>query len=156
MRIRFASLLATLTLVLVLSVGFVGLNGAVAAPGGGAETSPGPAAINIPPECYDFGLLYCFEANGMTNVVSTPSGNVIYQVHLTYCYTATDPTTGDVLYQDCQSQQIQSLAKDGEAQVYHQVDTGSFGSSDETCTYSSRFHMANGQVQYEDSTFECS
>lgn len=129
----------------------VGAAPATAAPAGPSSQGATPYKYEF---CNDFGdWTYCYVGHGESNLVTTPSGNTIYQNNGTFEYTVTDPN-GQVA-SGKQFTNHRTVWKEGEPQVDHWSSHGSYEEGGQTCDYSYITHYANGEVRISDYRNSC-
>jgi len=155
MRFKVAFLLGILTLVAGFTSMLAEPGVSTAAPGNGAVTNSEQVDIY---DCYDsFTATYCYIAKGEYHSTCNPTGSCNYQLNYQKeCYSVTNNITEQLLYESCsQDTHYQFHTKSGGDP---QVDSDRFIASGvdivqgETYCFTSRYHIANGQLQYAGTT----
>lgn len=97
----------------------------------------------------------CIAQHSIFNPVATPSGMFNYVRDGQYTETITSTSSGQVLSQTLGSFHDHYIQLDGTLREGTAQDTAKVTTSDGICTVTDRFHVANGIVQYESSTYSC-
>lgn len=143
---RFLTHLSVASLFLV-SLLATGASATLAAPGNGAY----PSHVNDCGYVAEYDYTFCYTAQNVFHVVSTPSGGYDVQYSSRSCYTvyAGTDTSATPLSQNCAYLRSQSHYKDGGVQVIHYALGNVTTEAGETFCFSATYHEANGQIQYE-------
>jgi hypothetical protein len=121
-----------------------------------ATAGPASAAASVYKDegCETFGTFeFCYDVKSVFNVTETPSGNYNAISNGKFSYTYSE--NGVEYYSTDGKYHNKFSMKDGETQVasYHGKSSDEFGET--TCSYTYKFHMANGKVQVDNFDFEC-
>lgn len=126
----------------------------------GLGAAPAPAASSSGANtysqdfCEDYGTVsVCNQVKGVSSVVETPSGNLLFQDHGRFEYSVS--LNGDLYYSQKGEYHGSTLFKKGEPQIYQNHGSQSFTQDGQTCTYSYAVHFANGQVRFENTDYSC-
>jgi hypothetical protein len=112
---------------------------------------PGPSRYNY---CEDYGVYsVCSKANGEEHFVETRNGTYQFQNNGKYEYSVS--INGVFWYSEQSSVNYSYVFSKGEfhENLYH--SSGDFTQDGRTCTYSYAYHLANGQVQFDNTGFSC-
>lgn len=119
-------------------------------------SASGTVHYSDPEQCYtddDSGYLICYSTSGQYHSTVTPSGNGSYVGKGTSHYTATGPGPS---YESSYSYSLHYLAKPGDTHVESVRSAEAFTTDGQTCYYTDHFHFANGEIQFDRPTLECS
>ena len=121
---------------------------------GTAGPASAAATVNRAEGCETFDIYeVCYDVKSVFNITETPSGNynVIDNGKFSYRYSE----NGVEYYSSDGKFHSKFSMKNGETHViaYHGKSNDEFGGS--TCSYTYKFHMANGKVQVDNYDFEC-
>lgn len=127
-----------------------------------ADTNPNGATVVNINQCetdpYTGGQFCITEKAVFQNAgyptATNPAGNSSTTVNGRLCVTETD-ATGAVVYQYCEKAHEHLLVKDGTQQEGHLYDSYTSVTPYGTFCVTINFHTANGQVQYDNTSFTC-
>lgn len=152
------SLLLVAASLVVVSL-FAGSSSAAPATGNGNGATQGPTSgpIDIHHCDNEGSVTFCTTIQGEFHGVCTPTGNCNEEENLhSICFTLTDNVTGDTISSGCGSSHYQTHNKLGETQLLHySTSSTSTDASGLVCTYDLELQQANGQVQYDQSSYSC-
>lgn len=154
---RFTSVTAHLRLIPVLAILIFAPASAMAAPGGGAQVG-GSGPVNTQGCTTGDGITLCFDGAGEDRYIVTPAGVTNYEINFRYqCVSVHDDEAGTMLFEQCwyNMHQREQWQPGAELQLQSIHQTGWNSQNGETCDITTILHQANGQLQYDYSTTDC-
>ena len=126
-----------------------------------AEAETNTATVNEA-DCIDFGGgglfsgTYCFRIISVQHSTVQPDGDPINQNHGLFCESLVfNPPFEQFSSSFCNKSHTPFVFRGGETQVVHNLNKREVTSDGETCTFTTHFVLANGEVRVDHIEVEC-